>query len=99
MTRARGLEAGLLGFGIELPDVGRSFAQGEQFGSIESVKAVSDLFCPVSGLVAEVNVNLADAPEAVNKDAHEAWMICVKLSNPDELSALLDAEAYARLVE
>lgn len=84
---------------VELPEVGRTFTQGEQFGSIESVKAVSDLFCPVTGVVVEVNATLADAPETVNKDAHEAWMVTLKLSSPDELSALLDAEAYALLVE
>ena len=84
---------------VELPDVGRTLAQGDQFGSIESVKAVSDLFCPVSGVVVDVNRSLADVPEAVNKGAHEAWMITLQLSSPDELSALLDAEAYTRLVE
>jgi glycine cleavage system H protein len=84
---------------VELPEVGRTFNQGEQFGSIESVKAVSDLFCPVSGVVVEVNVTLTDTPETVNKGAHEAWMVALKLSSPDELSALLDAEAYALLVE
>lgn len=84
---------------VELPEVGRTFTQGEQFGSIESVKAVSDLFCPVSGRVVEINPSLADTPETVNKEAHEAWMVTLKLSSPEELSALLDAEAYARLVE
>ncbi len=84
---------------VELPEVGRTFTQGDQFGSIESVKAVSDLFCPVTGVVVEVNATLADTPETVNKDAHQAWMVTLKLSSPDELSALLDAEAYALLVE
>ena len=84
---------------VELPEVGRTFNQAEQFGSIESVKAVSDLFCPVSGVVVDVNTTLADTPETVNKGAHEAWMVTLKLSSPEELSALLDAEAYALLVE
>ena len=84
---------------VELPEVGRAFTQGEQFGSIESVKAVSDLFCPVSGVVVEVNQSLADTPETVNKGAHEAWMVMLRFASPDELSSLLDAEAYARLVE
>lgn len=83
---------------VELPEVGRSFKQGEQFGSIESVKAVSDLFCPVSGEVVEVNTALSENPESVNQNAHEAWMIVMKLSNPDELPALLDADAYTKLV-
>lgn len=83
---------------VELPEVGRVFTKGEQFGSIESVKAVSDLFCPVSGAVVEVNTALSENPEAVNQNAHDAWMIVIKPSNPDELSALLSAEAYAELV-
>jgi len=83
---------------VDLPEVGRVFGQGEQFGSIESVKAVSDLFCPVAGEVVEVNTALMDTPERVNAVPHEAWLVVVKLSNPDELTALLDAEAYAALV-
>ena len=83
---------------VELPEAGRIFKQGEQFGSIESVKAVSDLFCPVSGEVVEVNAALSDAPESVNQHAHDAWMIAIKLSNPDELAGLLDADAYSELV-
>ena len=84
---------------IELPEVGSTFEQGEQFGSIESVKAVSDLFCTVSGEVVEVNTTLCENPESVNQNAHDAWMIVMKLSNPDELSALLDAGAYTKLIE
>ena len=80
---------------VELPEVGRVFAQGDQFGSVESVKAVSDLYCPVSGEVIEVNSVLETQPELVNKDPHENWMIVVKLTNPDELASLIDAEAYA----
>lgn len=83
---------------VELPEVGRSFKQGEQFGSIESVKAVSDLFCPVSGEVVEVHTALSESPELVNRNAHDAWMIVMKLSHPDELTALLDADAYTELV-
>ena len=84
---------------VELPEVGRTFKQGEQFGAIESVKAVSDLFSPVSGEVVEVNTSLAENPEVVNKDAHHAWMIRLRLSNPDELAGLLDADSYLGLVE
>ena len=83
---------------VELPEVGRALRKGEQFGSIESVKAVSDLFCPVSGAVVEVNSALSENPESVNQNAHDAWMIVIKPSNPDELSELLSAEAYAELV-
>ena len=83
---------------VELPEVGRVFAQGDQFGSVESVKAVSDLYCPVGGEVIEVNSVLETQPELVNKDPHENWMIVVKLTNPDELASLIDADAYANLI-
>ena len=83
---------------VELPEVGRVFAQGDQFGSVESVKAVSDLYCPVSGEVIEVNSVLETQPELVNKNPHENWMIVVKLTNPDELASLIDADAYANLI-
>ncbi len=79
---------------VELPDVGRTLTQGEQFGSVESVKAVSDLYCPVSGEVIEVNATLADHPEAVNKDPHGTWIIVVRLANASEMTALLDATSY-----
>ena len=83
---------------VDLPEVGRTCAQGEQFGSIESVKAVSDLYCPVSGEIIEVNAALAEKPELVNQDPHGAWMITLKLTSPDELSRLLDAAGYGDLV-
>ena len=83
---------------VELPAAGRSFKQGEQFGSIESVKAVSDLYCPVGGTVVEVNAALADTPEAVNRDPHAAWMIVLELDDPDDVEDLLDAAAYGELV-
>ena len=83
---------------VELPEVGRSFKQGEQFGAIESVKAVSDLFCPAAGTVVEVNPTLADRPEAVNEEPHATWMIVLALDNPDDVGALLDAAAYGELV-
>lgn len=83
---------------VELPEVGRAFRQGEQFGSIESVKAVSDLYCPVGGTVVEVNRTLADRPEAVNEDPHAAWMIVLALDDPGDADALLDAAAYGALV-
>jgi glycine cleavage system H protein len=83
---------------VELPDAGRSLGAGEPFGSIESVKAVSELFAPMSGQVAEVNPVLRDHPEAVNSDPHGTWIIKVKLSNPSEAASLLDTEAYERLI-
>lgn len=84
---------------VELPDVGRTVAQGEQFGSIESVKAVSDLYCPVAGEIVEVNTALADAPETVNQRPHDTWLIVVKLAAPSEAEALLDADGYAALID
>ena len=83
---------------VELPEVGQTFGRGDQFGSVESVKAVSDLYCPVSGEVVEVNATLDTAPETVNRRPHETWMIVLKLTNPSELSDLLDAGGYADLI-
>jgi len=83
---------------VELPEVGRTIGSGEPFGSIESVKAVSELFAPMSGEVTEVNPVLRDHPEAVNKDPHATWIARVRLSNPEEASSLLDTEAYERLL-
>lgn len=84
---------------VELPAVGRTISQGEVFGTIESVKAVSELYAPVSGEVTAVNDALGAQPEMVNKDPHgSAWIIKVKPSNPAELDSLLDAAAYGALV-
>ena len=83
---------------VELPAVGRTIKQGEVFGTIESVKAVSELYAPVSGEVVAVNDALSTSPESVNKDPHGAWIIKVKPSNAGELGALLDATAYGALV-
>jgi glycine cleavage system H protein len=83
---------------IELPEVGAKLKQGEPFGTVESVKAVSELYAPVSGEVIEINTSLKDRPEVVNKDPHQTWMIALKITNPAEMGALLDAAHYADLV-
>jgi glycine cleavage system H protein len=83
---------------VELPKVGAVIAQGKVFGSVESVKAVSDLYAPASGTVTEVNGELATAPEKINQDAHSAWMIKMKLAHPSELDSLLSAADYERFV-
>ena len=83
---------------MELPEIGAKLKQGQSFGTIESVKAVSELYAPVSGEVVEVNTALKDKPEVVNADPHASWLIAVKLSDPGEAGALLDATQYADLV-
>jgi glycine cleavage system H protein len=85
---------------VELPQVGTQIEANEELGSIESVKAVSELFAPVSGEVIEVNEALAEKPELVNTDPWgDGWMIKVKLSNPDDLEELMSAEEYEEYVE
>ena len=84
---------------VELPEVGAKLKQGQSFGTIESVKAVSELYSPVSGEIVAVNRQLDTHPEAVNKTPHETWMIRLKPSAPDESGALLDASAYGALVQ
>src|SRR5271169_6791744 len=76
---------------VELPKPGAEIAAGKTFGSVESVKAVSDLYAPASGTVTEVNGELATAPENINKNAHSAWMLKIALKNPGELNSLLSA--------
>jgi glycine cleavage system H protein len=84
---------------VELPAVGKALKQHESFGTIEAVKAVSDLYAPVSGTVLEVNKDLAASPETVNKDPYgKGWMVKVKIANPAELSTLLDVKAYKSLI-
>ena len=84
---------------VELPDVGAKLKQGQSFGTIESVKAVSELYSPVTGEVVEVNTALKDKPETVNADPHGSWMVVLKLTNPGETGALLDATQYADIVK
>ena len=83
---------------VDLPKVGTELTAGKAFGSVESVKAVSDLYAPASGTVTEINSELATAPEKINKDAHGSWMVKIELKNPGELSSLLSAADYERFV-
>jgi glycine cleavage system H protein len=83
---------------VEVPKVGAELTSGKTFGTVESVKAVSDLFSPVSGTVTEVNADLATSPEKVNKDPHGSWMIKLTLKNPAELDGLLSAADYEKFV-
>ena len=83
---------------VELPDVGAQVSASQAFGSIESVKAVSELFAPVSGRVTEVNDHVRQHPEAVNADPHGTWIIKVDVSNPTEDAALLDSRQYQELL-
>jgi glycine cleavage system H protein len=83
---------------VDLPKVGAELTAGKSFGSVESVKAVSDLYAPASGTVAEINGDLATAPEKINKDAHGSWMVKINLKNPSELNALLSAADYEKFV-
>jgi glycine cleavage system H protein len=84
---------------IDLPDVGRRLKAGESFGTIESVKAVSELYAPVSGEVVEVNTSLKDKPESINSDPYASWMIVVKLTNTADAAGLLDAAAYGDVIK
>jgi glycine cleavage system H protein len=83
---------------VELPKPGAEISSGKVFGSVESVKAVSDLYAPASGTVTEVNGELATAPEKINKDAHSAWMVKITLKDPAELNSLLSAADYEQFI-
>jgi len=85
---------------VDLPEVGDTFESNEPFGSVESVKAVSEVFCPVSGEVIEVNTKLEEKPELINQSPHQnAWMIKIRLTNPEELKELLSAEEYEEYLQ
>ena len=84
---------------VELPEVGASFEQNAPFGTIESVKAVSDLYAPVNGEVVAVNDDLVERPEAVNEDPHGAWIVRIKLSDPGQVDALMTASDYQALIQ
>jgi len=83
---------------VDMPKIGDSISANATFGSVESVKAVSDLFSPVSGTVTAVNELLKTEPDKINSAPHETWIIKVELSNPDELNSLLDAAAYEKFI-
>ena len=82
---------------VDAPDVDDEFSQGEEFGAVESVKAASDLYCPVSGTVVEVNEDVLNDSTLLNKDPYGAWIIKVEMDNEDELNTLLSPEAYAEI--
>lgn len=84
---------------VDMPDVDDEVVKDEEFGALESVKASSDLICPVSGVVVEKNEALEDAPELVNQDPYENWIIKVKMSDSEELNDLISAEEYTKLTE
>lgn len=85
---------------VELPEVGDTFSKGDEFGSVESVKAVSEMYIPVSGEVAEINQDLEDAPELVNNDPYQGgWIIKVKPSDPSEMDALMEKGPYLDMLK
>ena len=84
---------------VDMPEEGDDVTAGEEFGAVESVKAASDLYSPVSGTVVEINEALIDNPRLVNEDAMKNWIIKVELSNPEELGDLMDEEAYKAFCE
>ena len=83
---------------VEVPKVGATLTQGKTLGTVESVKAVSDIYAPASGAVTAINEELTSAPEKINKDAHGAWMVKITLSNPAELDSLLSAADYEKFI-
>jgi len=85
---------------VELPEEGDDITKGESFGTVESVKTVSELYAPLSGSIVAINEELEDSPELVNEDSYEgAWMLKVELSDESELEGLLDADGYAAVIE
>jgi glycine cleavage system H protein len=85
---------------VDLPEVGDKFDANDPFGSVESVKAVSEIFCPVSGEITEVNSKLEESPETINASPHQkAWLVKIRLSNPEELKELLGSEEYEEYIQ
>ena len=82
---------------VDMPEVGDEVSAGNEFGAVESVKAASDLISPVSGEIVEINEALEDQPELINQDAFENWIMKVKLSDPSETDALMDAQTYEKI--
>lgn len=83
---------------VELPKMGTELVAGKSFGTVESVKAVSELYAPASGNITAINESLSTAPEQINQDANKAWMVKIELSNPDQLKGLLSADDYEKYV-
>ena len=83
---------------VELPKIGAQLESGKSFGTVESVKAVSELYAPASGKVTAINESLNQTPEAINQDAHAAWMIKLELANPKQADALLSADDYEKFI-
>jgi glycine cleavage system H protein len=83
---------------VDAPKVGQTVTKGAVFGSVESVKAVSDLYSPATGTVTAVNEDLATAPEKINTDAHSAWIMAIEVSDPSEVEGLLNAEDYEKYI-
>jgi len=84
---------------VELPEVDTDFSEGDALGVVESVKAASDIYIPVSGTVVEVNEELVDSPQLINEDAFASWMVAIELSNNDELEKLMSAEDYQKFCD
>jgi len=84
---------------VELPEPGTTFEQGDEFGTLESVKAVSEIYLPVSGEIVEVNTELEDAPELLNEDPYEAWIVIVKPSEPDQFDEMLSRDDYLAMLK
>lgn len=84
---------------VEMPEEGDSFSAGDEFGTLESVKAVSELYMPISGEIVGINEELEDSPESINQDPYGAWIIKVKPDDPKEMNALLDRDSYFKILE
>src|SRR5438309_2072481 len=84
---------------VELPKVGAELQQGKSFGTVESVKAVSELYSPASGKVTAVNDDLANSPEKINSNAHDSWMLKLTIKNPEELKSLMSSDEYEQFVK
>jgi glycine cleavage system H protein len=84
---------------VEMPEEGDSFSAGDEFGTLESVKAVSELYMPIGGEIVAINEELEDSPESINQDPYGAWIIKVKPDDPEEMDALLDRDSYYKILE